>query len=119
MIREAEYGEYPYRIHICAVQCGNDLSLCVTGGTLPHIGAAALAVYEPERNSATVSSMTVYTHRDDVLAVKCAKEASVRIHGTVTASVGIHVDQAAKEELILLQDNCLSCLKLVLTEILS
>ena len=114
MIKEAEYGAEPYRIHIWAVTCGDDLSLTITGGTKAHIGAVALAIYEPARDSATVSNLTVYSHRDDVLAAKCAKRAAIRRKGTATAAVGIHIDAASPEDLVILQENCMACLEEVL-----
>lgn len=111
---KASAGEGKYLVEAEALCCGEDICVRVCGGTLHHIGAAALAVYEPERDSATVSTMTVYTHRDDHVAAHFAKVISREMKCTVSASAGIHVDDASAEEIALLWDNSkLCCEKLI------
>lgn len=110
----ASYGKDNYRVTGMAVLCGEDVSFSFIGGTSPHIGAASLAVYEPARDSATVSTMTVYTHRDDQLAAQCAKAAASALKCTVTVSVGIHVDDAAPSDLKILTENFQMCYKMLL-----
>lgn len=102
-------GQGKYSVLAEALLCGEDISVCVCGGTKPHIGAAALAVYEPERDSATVSVMTVYSHRDDKVAAYFAKAISREIKRTVSVSAGIHIDDASPEELERLWNNSLEC----------
>ncbi len=102
-------GDGKYAVLAEALLCGEDISVCVCGGTKPHIGASALAVYEPERDSATVSVMTVYSHRDDKVAAYFAKAISREIKRTVSVSAGIHIDDAAPEELERLWNNSLEC----------
>lgn len=113
----ASYGKEKYQITGKAVFCGEDVSFSFTGGTDPHIGAVSLAVYEPARDSATVSTIAVYTHRDDQLASKCAKAASAALKCTVTVTVGIHIDHAAAQELELLSGNFDECRRLLMQEI--
>ena len=109
MIFEASCGEARYRVWGSAVPCGRDCSIVLLGGTRPHVGAVSLAVYESARRSATVSTVTVFSHRDDVCAAACAKRASAALHCTVSVSVGIHVDDAEPHELQLLLDNADRC----------
>jgi hypothetical protein len=99
----------PFCVRAEALRCGNDLCVAVTGGTLPHVGAVSLAVYEPERDSATVSTMTVYTHRDDVVSAYIAKELSRALKCTVTVSSGIHVDSAGSGDIAQLRENAVAC----------
>lgn len=106
---EREYGEFPYRIQGRATLCGKDIHLSFTGGTREHIGAVSLAAYEPERNSATVSTISVYAHRDDVLAGSAAKRVSIRFRCTVTVTVGIHIDDAGREDIQILSENFEKC----------
>ena len=105
----ADFGEKPYQIHGTAVFCGKDLHLSFTGGTLPHIGAVSLAVYEPDRDSATVSTICVYAHRDDRLSAACAKETAVRFQCTAAVTVGIHIDNASPQEIRRLCGNFREC----------
>lgn len=105
----AQAGEGRYTVNGTALLCGQDVTITFTGGTLPHVGAVSLAVYEPERDSATVSTICVYTHRDDQLASKCAKQAAAALKCTVAVSVGIHVDDAAPVDLKILTENFQKC----------
>lgn len=109
MIYEASCGEGKLRVWGTALSCGNDIHITLLGGTAPHIGAVSLAVYEPERNSATVSTMTVYSHRDDACTVPCAKKASAMLHCTVCVSAGIHIDGAEAADVCKLLENAGQC----------
>lgn len=98
-----------------ALRCGNDLCVAVTGGTLPHIGAVSLAVYEPERDSATVSTVTVHTHRDDAVSAFMAKELSRALRCTVTVSAGLHVDAADAGDIAQLRENARECCRALIS----
>lgn len=111
------FGEGKYSIEAEAAFCGNDISVSVCGGTLHHIGATALAVYEPVRDSATVSTMTVYTHRDDKVAAHFAKAISREMKCTVSACAGIHIDDASAEELGILWENSKRCCEAMLARL--
>lgn len=110
-------GEERYRITGTALLCGQDVTLTFTGGTLPHVGAVSLAVYEPERDSATVSTICVYTHRDDQLAAESAKKAATALKCTAAVSVGIHVDDATPLELEILTKNFHECYSTIISAI--
>ncbi len=88
---------------------GEDIIVSVGGGTLYHIGAVSLAVYEPERDSATVSTVCVHTHRDDAISSYFAKKISREMKCTVSVSAGIHIDNADEtqiSELSMLSRKC-------------
>lgn len=113
----ASFGDGNYRINGTAVLCGEDVSFSFTGGTRPHIGAVSLAVYEPERDSATVSTVTVYAHRDDQLAGQCAKDASTTLRCTAAVSVGVHIDSASPREIEILAGNFKECYRKLMEKI--
>lgn len=113
----AQWGEGKYLVTGTALLCGRDVVMTFTGGTLPHVGAVSLAVYEPERDSATVSTICVYTHRDDQLAAGCAKKAAAALKCTAAVSVGIHIDDAASEELAALTKNFCKCYSTIIDAI--
>lgn len=101
-----------YEIILSAVRCGKDLSVTIYGGTHPHIGAVCLAVgILPDgslpKYSATVNTITVSDHKDDVVARKLSALFADRLHAVVTVAAGIHIDDARPEELKILQENCL------------
>ena len=106
-------GEGRFQIEVQALRCGEDWCVAVYGGEKPHVGAVSLGQYEPERGSATVSTVTVYTHRDDVIAAQFAKAVAAARRCTAAVSAGIHVDAAGEAELAMLRavsDRCLHTL---------
>lgn len=108
---QIESGEGKYQIQLTALLCGRDLSVTITGGETPHIGAVCLAQFEEERASATVSTICIYGHRDDQVAMMSAKKISSKLRCTVTVSVGIHIDHAVPEEIKILNQNCMDCIE--------
>ena len=102
-------GEGKFSIEARALRCGDDWCVAVCGGETPHVGAVSLGQYEPERDSATVSTITVHTHRDDTVASHFAKLIAAARKATVTVTAGIHVDNAGPEELAQLMKNCEIC----------
>lgn len=110
------FGEGSYKITGMAVLCGGDVNFSFTGGTKPHIGAVSIAIYEPARDSATVSTVTVYEHRDDRLSAECAKSAATYLKCIVTVSVGIHIDDPAPEELKTLICNFHECYQMLIAK---
>lgn len=106
-----------YHITATATRCGSDWNVAVCGGSAHHVGAVALAVYEPVRNSATVSTLTVFTHRDDQVAAAMAKELSRVLKCTVCVSAGIHIDDADTAQLDILQANCAACFRELIAQL--
>lgn len=98
-----------YHIRALAHFCGEDLNVSICGGEREHIGAVSLAAYEPERGSATVSTLTVFTHRDDRVSRRAAKFFSRTLRCTVCVSAGLHIDAPAGGELETLLENCDEC----------
>ncbi|SHJ61928.1 prenylated flavin chaperone LpdD [Propionispora hippei] len=103
-------GDKPYVITAVVTLCGHDAVIAVGGGEAPHVGAAALASSRPslEQNggiSATASVLCVMGHKDDLLARDAAMRLASRLNTTVLVSVGLHVDQATKEDIRQLQVN--------------
>lgn len=100
-----------YEICLTALGCGGDLSVTICGGTRHHVGATALACGclpdgSPLKYSATVSTIVALDHKDDTIARAAAKKLADYIHGNVSVTAGIHIDNAKPEELQLLQENC-------------
>lgn len=103
-------GDKPYKITAVVTLCGHDAVISVGGGEAPHVGAAALATPRPslEQNgeiSATASVLCVMGHKDDLLARDAALRLASRLNTTVLASVGLHLEQATKEDIRQLQVN--------------
>lgn len=83
---------------------GPDLTVTLSGGSHPHIGAVALAQPRPSlrgdgSRSATVSVLTLPGHLEDEVARWAAHLLAVRAGGTVVVTAGMHVDQATPAEI--------------------
>lgn len=109
-----------YEIQLYAVRCGKDLSVTICGGSGHHVGAVALASgILPDgsrpKYSATVNMLSVLDHKDYVLAQEMAAYLADRLGCQVSMTVGIHIDDAAKEEIHILHENTKNiCQKLLL-----
>lgn len=105
-------GEYPYKISATIFEQGSDLILCISGGTKSHIGAVAIA--EPdELNSATASIFSFRGHREDLLAREAALKFAREKKCRVVSIVGIHIDNASREQIEILQKNFRELLNLI------
>ena len=84
------------RLEIVMVDTGEGLSVTIVGGTAPHIGAVALAVAhpspsDPDRPSATVSTVQVPGHKDGLVAGPVAEQLARQTRRTVSVAAGIHI----------------------------
>lgn len=115
---QAKAGSGKYVVEAMAVLCGPDVSVCICGGTHPHIGASALglpceSLKDSSQPSASVSVLNVVGHKEDQLAKEAAFKLTKSLGCRVSVSAGLHVDHATQEEIQLLWN----CYEQVLIEI--
>jgi len=99
-----QVGQNRHRVEALVVVNGADLSVTVGGGSLYHIGAAALAVprpslADPNLLSASVSVICVTGHKEDELARAAALRLAARFNRVVVVSVGLHLDGASPQDI--------------------
>ena len=87
-----------------ATPMGRDLSVALSGGSLPHIGAVAVAqprpsLADPARCSATTSVIALVGHKEDLLAHRLAGRIAAATGAVVALSCGIHYDNLAKTDI--------------------
>ena len=109
---ELSTPEGDYRVHSLAMLVGNDLLVCLWGGTQPHIGAVAVALprqslADPLSTSSTSSVFTVLGHKEDAVAKTVSERLSARLNRNVVVSAGMHWDQVDDEAIAEIVDNCL------------
>lgn len=98
------------------------ISIFITGGDTPHVGAVALAV--PSANAATkeatcdLNVITAYGHKDRFLAEKVADMVCRKTGEITSVTAGVHVDDAKKDDLELLIANTLTACETFLAEYL-
>lgn len=104
------FGKAPYRVEGALTLCGQDYALHVGGGTLPHIGAVAVA--EPRLSlrrdgsaSADCSVLCMPGHKDDLLAREAALKLATVIGARSVVTVGLHIDSVTSEGITLLTKN--------------
>jgi len=85
-----------YNIKINTYPMGNDRVFLITGGKA-HIGAAAMAY--STGNGVLADSLSVPEHREEKLALDLARWAASVLEQTVTVLIGIHVDNATKNDI--------------------
>jgi hypothetical protein len=86
----------PIRIRLRTVPVGTDLAVLITGGR-EHIGAVATAYREGDR--VKVETHVLPGHREGDLAAEMARLAALSLKCTVTVAMGIHQDEATREEI--------------------
>lgn len=104
------FGTGKYVVEGNAFYCGKDINISICGGERHHIGAVGVAVPRNEykhgkKRSATTSVICVQGHKEDELAHYASKYLATSLDVVITASVGVHVDDATEEEIKLLYDN--------------
>lgn len=104
------HGSGMHQVEACVVICGNDISVCVGGGTKQHIGATALGIARPSlenpaKRSASASVFCVPGHKEDELARSAALRLSSKFATSVLVSVGLHIDHATTDDIKTLQKN--------------
>lgn len=98
-----EIGEGRSYVKLSMEAVGQDLSIQITGGERPHVGAVAVAW---QKNEDVVSSLLVVPgHRDGQIAADCARAICSVTGNTVTVQCGIHIDQATAAEIKVLSDH--------------
>ncbi|MGL4668555.1 MAG: hypothetical protein ACRCWR_11590 [Saezia sp.] len=83
---------------------GKDLCVMVTGGEEPHFGSVSLGISRKSltgsgETSATVSTMNMTGHKDDVVGNHFAKEIATEFECRVVVACGIHFDGAGPIEI--------------------
>lgn len=99
----------------CSVQgiltlCGQDICLIVGGGTLPHVGAIAVAeprdsLKQDGTRSASCSVLCMYGHKDDVLAREAALKIAAFTNSRTLVAVGLHIDNISAVQMEMLSRN--------------
>ncbi len=83
-----------------AREWGKDLQVLIGGGTVPHIGAVAVSYWD--EGILRTESIQLPHHKEGELAKKISERLTSFLKRTVSVSIGIHIDHATQEEILLL-----------------
>ncbi|WP_321970898.1 hypothetical protein [Paratractidigestivibacter sp.] len=97
-------GKHTLEAQVCATSGG--VVVFAYSPEHAHVGATAQAIARPEPGrSATVSLLAVPCHRDEIPAHDIAAALATRFRMPCVATAGLHVDDAAPEDIELLLAN--------------
>lgn len=110
MINEQRKAAGTY-LAVSAGKIGEDVLLCVEGGSKPHIGCVVQAVPRPSldgsrKMSATASVLNLTGHKDEFLCRKLAEQICSRLGVTVVCTGGVHLDEISEEQIAQLLEIC-------------
>lgn len=91
-------------IEVSAARIGNDVLLCLEGGTKPHIGCVVQAVPRSSLTgdgggSSTASVLNITGHKDEFLCRKLAEKVSSKLGAVAVCTGGFHIDGMRKEQI--------------------
>jgi len=94
-------GRGKYKVRLEKKKIGKETILFLFGGEKPHVGCVVIA--EPKRKTKLIK---FDKHKDHIVAKPIAEKFCKRTKRRVVCVGGIHVDNATKEEIKILVDNC-------------
>jgi len=87
-----------------ALLVGTDVAIILWGGSVPHIGAVAMAIPRPSLRdksvtSATSSVLTSPGHLEDSVVKSFSERVAAALNSTVVVSAGMHWDDMSGEDI--------------------
>lgn len=101
-------GEGKYKVFLEKKKLDDDLVYILGGGEKSHIGG--VVVCEPGKKP---QEIRLKGHYDDIVLKPIAEAACKKYNKKVVAIGGVHVDNATKEEIELLVNNCKELVKCI------
>lgn len=120
--RSFHAGEGRFRITLLATLTGEGLVVQIYGGEKPHVGAVALSLprpglANPETLSCNTTVVPLLGHKDDEIAKPAAEEIAKAWGSPVVVVAGVHVDNAGKNDIEELVNNCGKAAKALIQEL--
>ena len=101
-------GEGKYKVFLEKKQLDEDIVYILGGGEKSHIGGVIIC--EPGKNSQVIR---LENHYDYQVLTPIAEAACKKYNKTVVAVGGIHIDNATKEEINIIVNNCKELIKCI------
>ena len=101
-------GKGKYKVFLEQKKIGGDLIYILGGGEKTHIGGVVIC--EPNKSTNVIR---LEGHYDDIVLKPIAEEACKKYRTKVVAIGGVHVDDATKEEIDKLVENCRELVKCI------
>lgn len=95
---ELSVGEGRLQVELRSHTMGKDRIVFIYNGK-EHLGAVAVAEYSHSDQRASASVISRYGHRDDQIARSAALAIARKTKRAVCVIVGVHLDQATRQEI--------------------
>jgi len=102
------YGDGKYKVWLEEKKIGNDLIYILGGGEKSHIGG--IVICEPKKETQVIG---FEGHYDYIVLQPIAEKAYKKYKTRVVALGGVHIDNASKEEIEKLVENCKELVKCI------
>ena len=103
-------GKDKYKVKLVATKSGEDLTVIISGGEKPHIGAMAVSIPRPSlkdlnKVSTSTSVFTLIGHKEDELSKQIAENITKITKKVTVVIVGLHIEKATSQEIEYLIQN--------------
>ena len=103
-------GKDKYKVKLVAIKSGEDLTVIISGGEKPHIGAIAVSIPRPSlkdsnKVSASTSVFTLTGHKEDELSKQTAENITKITKKITVVIVGLHIENATFQDIEYLIQN--------------
>jgi len=100
------YGRGKYKVWLEEKKLGDDVVYILGGGEKEHIGG--IVICEPDSDP---QAIRLEGHYDDIVLKPIAEAACKKYGKKVVAVGGVHIDNASKEDINKLVENCKELIK--------
>lgn len=94
-------GKGKHSVQLDRYDVGDDVLLVLQGGEKPHVGS--VVVCQPDKG---INLIRLGSHKDYIVLRPLAETACEKYETTVVAVGGIHIDDATKQDIDLVIQNC-------------
>ena len=103
-------GKDRYKVKLTAISSGKELTVIISGGEKPHIGAIAISIPRPSiedsnKVSASTSVFTLVGHKEDELSKQIAENITKITEKVTVTILGLHIDKATAQDIEYLIQN--------------
>ena len=97
-------GKDKYKVKLVAIKSGEDLTVIISGGEKPHIGAMAVSIPRPSlkdsnKVSTSTSVFTLIGHKEDELSKQIAENITKITKKITVVIVGLHIEKATLKDI--------------------
>ena len=97
-------GKDKYKVKLVAIKSGEDLTVIISGGEKPHIGAIAVSIPRPSlkdlnKMSASTSVFTLIGHKEDDLSKQIAENITKITKKVTVVILGLHIEKATSQDI--------------------